>query len=169
MDVKKIGSFLAQLRKERGLTQEQLGERLGVTNKTVSRWENGNYLPPVEMLQILSELYSLTINEILSGQRLTPVEYQERAEENLKAMVEDSAFTLDEKINFYKRKWKKDHMAGCLVVRTLIVALLVIGIFRQEVLWSIAYAIASIVFYGVENNEMMKYVENRAYDGTGLH
>ena len=57
MDVQKIGNFLAELRKDKNLTQEELGERIGVTNKTVSRWENGNYLPPVEILQILSKLY----------------------------------------------------------------------------------------------------------------
>ena len=59
MDTIKIGNFLAELRKEQGLTQEALGEKIGVTNKTVSRWENGNYLPPVEMLQELSKLYNI--------------------------------------------------------------------------------------------------------------
>ena len=70
MDLKKIGLFLSQLRKEHGLTQEDLGSRIGVTNKTVSRWENGNYLPPADMLKALSEIYGLSINEILSGERL---------------------------------------------------------------------------------------------------
>ena len=46
MDMISIGKFIAALRKEKGLTQEQLGEKLGVTNKTVSRWETGTYLPP---------------------------------------------------------------------------------------------------------------------------
>ena len=110
MDIQKIGKFLAQLRREQGMTQEQLGEKLGVTNKTVSRWENGNYLPPVEMLQALSEFYGLTINELLSARRLTADEYQHKAEENLKAMVEDSSFTLDEKVQYFERKWKKDQI-----------------------------------------------------------
>ena len=44
MDLTQIGKFIAELRKEQQLTQEQLGDKLGVTNKTVSRWENGNYL-----------------------------------------------------------------------------------------------------------------------------
>jgi len=169
MDIQKIGKFLAQLRREQGMTQEQLGEKLGVTNKTVSRWENGNYLPPVEMLQALSEFYGLTINELLSARRLTPDEYQRKAEENLKAMVDDSSFTLDEKVQFFERKWKKDHFSFCLTARILLWGLLVVGIFKHEVLWSVAYAIGSIVYYGIERNEMMRYVEARAYDGTGLH
>jgi len=85
MDMQQIGSFLAQLRKEKNLTQEELGEKIGVTNKTVSRWENGNYLPPVEMLQMLSALYGVSINELLSGERLNDKNYRENAEEYIVA------------------------------------------------------------------------------------
>lgn len=53
MDMVKMGSFLAELRKEHSLTQAELGDKLGVTNKTISRWETGNYMPPVEMLEKL--------------------------------------------------------------------------------------------------------------------
>lgn len=85
MDMVKIGCFLAELRKEKNLTQEELGEKIGVTNKTVSRWENGNYLPPVEILKILSEFYSVSINELLSGERLTTEKYRQNAEEYMVA------------------------------------------------------------------------------------
>ena len=61
MDMVKMGSFLAELRKEHHLTQAELGEKLGVTNKTISRWETGNYMPPVEMLEELSNMYNMTI------------------------------------------------------------------------------------------------------------
>lgn len=64
MDMVKMGSFLAELRKERNLTQAELGEKLGVTNKTISRWETGNYMPSVEMLEELSTMYGMTINEL---------------------------------------------------------------------------------------------------------
>lgn len=67
MDMAKMGTFLADLRKEQKLTQAELGEKLGVTNKTISRWETGSYMPPVEMLEELSRMYDLTINELLSG------------------------------------------------------------------------------------------------------
>ena len=52
MDLMKTGKFIADLRKEKGLTQEQLGEKIGVTNKTVSRWETGVYLPPVDVMLV---------------------------------------------------------------------------------------------------------------------
>lgn len=167
MDTVKIGGFLAQLRKEKGMTQEQLGERLGVTNKTVSRWETGTYLPPVEMLQSLSELYGITINEILSGERLTAEEYREKAEENIRSALDSSPFTLEEKIDYYKRKWKKDHYWFCLIARVLIWVLLAIGIMTRELLWTIGFGIANVVYYCVERNQMMTYVEAHAFDGSG--
>ena len=54
MDMVKIGRFLSELRKNHNFTQAELGEKLGVTNKTISRWETGTYMPPVEMLEELS-------------------------------------------------------------------------------------------------------------------
>lgn len=85
MDMRKIADFLVELRKSKNLTQEQLGELIDVTNKTVSRWENGNYLPPVEILQILSKFYDVSINELLSGERLDNERYKENAEEYISA------------------------------------------------------------------------------------
>lgn len=98
MDIQKVGQFLATLRKESGLTQDELGQKVGVTNKTISRWETGTYLPPAESLEILSELYGLTINEILSGQRLDSSQYQQKAEENIAAVMKHSSFSSHEKL-----------------------------------------------------------------------
>ncbi len=168
MDMRKSGQFLAELRKEKELTQEQLGEKLGVTNKTVSRWENGNYLPPVEMLQSLSELYGLTINELLSAQRLNPDQYRKKAEENLKNIVRTSRFSLEERIDYFKRKWKKEHFFTSLLIRLLIGGLLFQGIFIKNLLWVIGYVVANVAYSLIERNQMMIYVESRAYDGTGM-
>lgn len=73
MDLIKIGNFIAELRKKQKLTQEQLGEKLGVTNKTVSRWETGTYLPPAEALLAMSELFGVSINELLSGKSFSMI------------------------------------------------------------------------------------------------
>jgi transcriptional regulator with XRE-family HTH domain len=167
MDVKKIGQFLAELRKEKGLTQEQLGEKLGVTNKTVSRWENGNYLPPVEILQLLSEFYGLTINEILSAQRLTPAQYPEKAEENIKSALRSSTFSLKERIRFYESKWFRDNLYWLILeVLVFLVASVVILCFFESWLISVL-TWAAFVRYFQRRNEMNIYVEERAYDGTG--
>lgn len=68
MDAKAIGRFLKELRREKGMTQDELGKEIGVTNKTISKWENGNYMPPIDVLMLLSEMYNVSINEILTGQ-----------------------------------------------------------------------------------------------------
>lgn len=97
MDLKKIGLFLAELRKERKLTQEQLGEKIGVTNKTISRWEKGNYLPSADMLKSLSEFYGVSINELLSGERLNGEKYIEKAEENITTIIRGRGLSRQEK------------------------------------------------------------------------
>ena len=79
VELTQIGKFIADLRKEHGFTQEQLGDKIGVTNKTISRWETGAYLPPADALLALSELFGVSINEILSGKRLSKEEYKEAA------------------------------------------------------------------------------------------
>lgn len=89
MDMIKIGKFIAELRKENGHTQEQLAEKLGVTGKTVSRWETGRYLPPIEMLHQMSMLYSVSMNDILNGEQIGNEEYPQKADENLVAVVEN--------------------------------------------------------------------------------
>ena len=165
MDIQKIGVFLAQLRRQRNLTQEQLGEKLGVTNKTVSRWETGSYLPPVEMLQRLSELYGITINEILSAERLDEKAYREKAEENIKSALV-SSFTLKERMEYFKKKWRREHIFD-LVMGMLVAA----GLYAAGILWldglQIVGCLFCVYFLIRWNNQMMSYVEDRAFDGSG--
>lgn len=83
MDSIKTGKFIAILRKEKGLSQKMLGEKLNVTDKAVSRWETGKGYPDVSLLPVLSSELGVTINEILIGERI-PIEYQQnRAEETI--------------------------------------------------------------------------------------
>lgn len=69
MDIVKIGKFLQELRKEKGLTQEQLAEQMGVTRRTVSRWETGSNMPDMDIMIELSDFYAVDLREILSGER----------------------------------------------------------------------------------------------------
>ncbi len=69
MNPKKIGAFLKQLRNEKGITQEQLAEILGVSGRTISRWETGTNLPDLSILVQISEYYNVEIKEILNGER----------------------------------------------------------------------------------------------------
>ena len=69
MDVKRIGLFLKELRKEKQITQEELAEKLGVSNRTVSRWETGSNMPDFDVLIELSDFYDVEIKEILEGEK----------------------------------------------------------------------------------------------------
>ncbi len=69
MDQKKAGSLLRELRKEKHITLEQLAETPGVSNRSVSRWENGNILPDFDLLSELAKIYQVGIDEILNGER----------------------------------------------------------------------------------------------------
>lgn len=167
MDLIKIGNFIAELRKKQKLTQEQLGEQLGVTNKTVSRWETGTYLPPAEALLAMSELFGVSINELLSGKRLSEAEYKAAAEENLKQTVRTSSFTLKDRIDFYKSKWLKEHRTIMILIGIGIVGVLLVGIILKNA-WLIGTAfILLLLAHAWRNNTMMAYVEDNAFDGSG--
>lgn len=99
MDMIKTGSFLQELRKEKGLTQEQLADQLGVARRTVSRWETGNNMPDLDILVELADLYSVDLREILSGERKN-----EQMNEELKETVLQVAdYTGEEKARLLKR------------------------------------------------------------------
>lgn len=83
MDNKKIGAFIAEHRKKQGLTQEQLGERLHVSNKTISRWENGNYMPDISLLKPLSDELNVSVNELLAGEKIAEEQTAAYHEQNL--------------------------------------------------------------------------------------
>ena len=166
MDQIQIGKFIAKLRKEQGLTQEQLGEKIGVTNKTVSRWETGVYLPPADAMLALGELFNVSVNEILSGKRLTDAEYKKAAEENLTQAIKVSIFSSKDKIEFFKKKWLKEHIAIMLFIRICIMVVLVVGIIIKNIILVSITPMLILVAHAWRNNTMMAYVEHHVYDGT---
>jgi len=83
MNIKEIGFFIKGQRKKLGMTQEELSSEIGVSSKTVSKWECGNGLPDVSLMIPLCEKLGINVNELLSGKLLTEQEYQQHAEENM--------------------------------------------------------------------------------------
>lgn len=83
MDAEKTGTFIAGLRKEQGLTQKQLADKLLVSDKAVSRWETGKGFPNVESLVSIGDLFSVSVNELLMGERVAAEEYKNIAESNI--------------------------------------------------------------------------------------
>lgn len=84
MDQKKTGYFLKQLRKEKGLTQEQLAEQLSVTGRTVSRWETGSNMPDLDILIEMADFHEVDIRELIDGERKSEKMNKEMEETVLK-------------------------------------------------------------------------------------
>lgn len=167
MDAKKTGAFIAQLRHEKNMTQQELGEKLFVTNKTVSRWENGNYMPDIDMMQSLSKEFDVSINELLSGERLSETDYKDKAEENLKGILRTDNFSLEEKCLFFKQKWKREHEVARILSLVIISAIAILGLVYSNMYIFIPAILALIGVNLFFYNRMMAYVESHAFDGTG--
>ena len=83
MDQEKIGKFIAACRKEKGFTQASLAEKLGITDRAVSKWETGKSLPDASIMMELCELIGTNVNELLTGERIALDEYTKKAEQSL--------------------------------------------------------------------------------------
>jgi len=87
MEQLKIGKFIAECRKKNGLTQMQLAEKLNITDRAVSKWENGKAMPDSSIMLALCNELKITVNELLSGEAMEMTNYNESAEKNLLEMV----------------------------------------------------------------------------------
>jgi transcriptional regulator with XRE-family HTH domain/ribosomal protein S27AE len=90
MDQIKIGRFIAEERKSKGYTQKQLANILGISDKTVSKWECGNGFPEVSLLLPLCETLEISVNELLAGEKVSDEEYRKKAEENMVNLVKEA-------------------------------------------------------------------------------
>lgn len=99
MDATKCGAFIAKLRTEREMTQKELSEALNVSDKAISRWETGKGYPDVSSLMALSEFFSVSVNELLSGKRIDIEKLSTTADENVLAVIRKN-----ERINKKQKK-----------------------------------------------------------------
>lgn len=90
MDQEKIGKFIFEMRKQKGMTQKELAEKVGISDKTISKWECGNSMPDISYLEKLCNSLDISINELLSGQRLSNESYSQKAEENIMALMKEN-------------------------------------------------------------------------------
>ncbi len=125
MDQIKIGKFIAGERKSKNYTQRVLADKLGISDKTISKWERGNGFPEVSLLLPLCNELDITVNELLSGERLQEADYKKKAEENMVNLVQEA------------QESKKKIIMSALVAGLVIVAALplfvVAGMFEMQV------------------------------------
>ena len=127
MDQIKIGAFLKALRKEKNLTQEQAAEQLGVSNRTVSRWETGTNMPDISLLLEIAELYGVSIPELIEGERKSEKMNEEAKE--VAARMSDYAET--EKTTILKNITTESLLGVCALVVLMVLELLGIRSFSQ--------------------------------------
>ena len=112
MDQMKIGNFLKELRKEKGITQAQLAETLNVSARTVSRWETGSNMPDISILVDIADYYDISIPEIINGERKSEIMNEE--ERKIAKTMSDYATTEKEKI--FKEMKIQSIMGVCALV-----------------------------------------------------
>ena len=99
MNQEVIGKFIAECRKEKNMTQQELADKLGVTDRAISHWENGRRLPDYSLLKDLCDVLSISINELFSGEKISKEDYETKAEENMSKLINDN-YSEKKKINW---------------------------------------------------------------------
>ena len=138
MNQEKIGKFIAKCRKDKKMTQSDLAEKLGVTDKSIGNWENGRNMPDLSLFKPLCDVLGITINDLLSGEKISKDKYQERFEENIVNTIDYST----------KRINKYSNVIGLLlVIFGLFISMSAIMIFPSESSWESIYSVFGVVLF----------------------
>jgi len=132
MNQEKIGKFILECRKNKKMTQSELAEKLGVTDKSVSNWENGRNMPDLSLFKPLCDELEITINELISGEKIDKQVYQEKFEENIINTIDYTTKKIKEKNNL---------IGMMLIIFGLLLAITAMIIFPSESSWGSIYSI----------------------------
>lgn len=150
MNQVRIGKFIAECRKAKKITQAQLAEQLGVTDRSISNWENGKNMPDLSLFKPLCNILGITINELLSGEKLSKQEYQEKFEENIVNAIDYST----NRLNKYK-----ELISIILVIFGLFISLSAIMIFPSESSWGSIYSVFGIMIFMIGISRLLNRVK----------
>lgn len=150
MNQEKIGKFIAKCRKNKKMTQSELAEKLGVTDKSIGNWENGRNMPDLSLFKPLCNELDITINELLSGERLKTEKYQEKFEENIVNTIDYST----KKINKYGNV-----IALLLVIFGLFISMSAIMIFPSESSWGSIYSVFGVIVFVIGISKFTRHIK----------
>ena len=136
MNQKNIGAFIAKCRKEKKMTQSELAEKLGVTDKSIGNWENGRNMPDLSLFKPLCHELDITINELLSGEKLKKEEYQEKFEENIINTIDYST----KKINIIR-----NNLGIVLLIIGILISFTAMTMFASESSWGSIYSVIGAI------------------------
>lgn len=125
MDQVKIGKFISNERKAKGYTQKQLSELLGISDKTISKWECGNGFPEASLLLPLCNELEITVNELLTGERISQQNYKKKAEENMVNMIKEREEN--------KKKLIPTIITGLIATISFITLIMVVAVYTEVI------------------------------------
>ena len=132
MNQEKIGKFIAECRKKKKLTQQDLAEKLGVSDRTIGNWENGRNMPDLSLFKPLCDELDITINEFLSGELIKKEVYQEKFEENIINTIDYSSKQI---------KTKNKNIGLIMLILGILITIISIGIFPSDSSWGGFYSV----------------------------
>ena len=132
MNQKKIGEFILKCRREKALTQLELAEMLGVSDRSISNWENGRNMPDLSLFKPLCEILGISINDLMSGEKVSDIEYQDKLEENIIKTIDYSNKKVIEKNNLINIIF---------IVFGILIVISSMTIFPSESSWGSIYSI----------------------------
>ena len=154
-----IGRFISMVRKQKKLTQKQLAEKLGITDRAISKWENGKSMPDLSLLKPICDILGITINELLSGKYISDDKKKNNLEENIVGAI-----------NYSKKKQSINEFLFYLFILLFGILMIIISmsIFGSPIGFTIWYSLIGtyiliIIFSGllkkiITNNKSLKYV-----------
>ena len=132
MNQEKIGKFIALCRKEKKMTQSDLAEKLGVTEKSISNWENGRNMPELSLFKPLCQELDISLNDLMSGERVVEKEYQEKLEENIINTIDYTNKKIENRNNF---------IGLLLIILGTLISITAVAIFPSESSWCSIYSV----------------------------
>ena len=132
MNQEKIGKFIAECRRKKNITQQELAEKLGVSDRTIGNWENGRNMPDLSLFKPLCDELDISLNDLMSGEVVKSKEYQEKLEENI---INTISYT-------NKKLENKNNIIGLLlIIFGVLISLSAIAIFPSESSWGAIYSV----------------------------
>jgi len=132
MNQEKIGKFIAKSRKEKNITQTQLAEKLGVSDRTIGNWENGRNMPDLSLFKPLCNILEISLNDLMSGEKVDDDSYQERLEENIINTIDYTNKKIENKNNF---------IGLILIIFGVLISITAVSIFPSESSWGSIYSV----------------------------
>ena len=149
MNQEKIGKFIAECRKNKNMTQQELSEKLNVSDRTVGNWENGRNMPDLSLFKPLCKELDISLNDLMSGEKVKEKEYQEKLEENIIYTIDYTNKKIDNKNKF---------ISLILIIFGLLILVTAIAIFPSESSWGSIYSLFGVIISLIGVNKLIRHL-----------